>query len=548
MQNMDQKKWFVYLGDHHEGPFSVDEVLQKENSGVIGRGSFVWCDGMPDWKPMQEVDELAPRSPPETPSANAPRLSVVSDAPVLEPAPSLESAEPSAVLMETPTMESPVMETPVFEPTLTEVTSPSQPHQEPVRIVAQNQKQAPSPSVPNPTRTKNQTVSAQVVGKSDGRSRFFKLFLFLLLTLGLAGAYVQGYLNPVIQIARDLAGPSFMEVLYKIPYVDRWLSPIPPIQDADEADVITLKNAAKSGQEESPLEVGLGLSRSDVFAPSFYVSSRLPEGTRFEVYVVGIRGTLLNQLEFQGKYEAIIGPNRLGKTPSITQPDGKPIPRGEYQVTVVESLDQPDGVRDILSQVGGAQGRVPEFVPQNRKLLATNRYFLAGAKDASYVTRLNAFHEKIREKSAAEIAELKQITMTLIGQFNASNTTFFDLRKRAARNRNQAIAQWKAFDTKWKSMDQQLGATIDRWTPDMIKSERFHTQLFTLAVEAASALRGMHTLHGDYFSRKVNAKEYDIQQAETVSRAQLALSNLKARIQTIENAPPQPSGLPALSE
>jgi hypothetical protein len=29
MDGFSEKKWFVYMGDHHEGPFSLDEIQGK---------------------------------------------------------------------------------------------------------------------------------------------------------------------------------------------------------------------------------------------------------------------------------------------------------------------------------------------------------------------------------------------------------------------------------------------------------------------------------------------------------------------------------------
>ena len=54
-----QKKWFVYLSDHHEGPFSAVELSQKHKAGSVSPQSYVWSEGMVDWKPLMEVSELA---------------------------------------------------------------------------------------------------------------------------------------------------------------------------------------------------------------------------------------------------------------------------------------------------------------------------------------------------------------------------------------------------------------------------------------------------------------------------------------------------------
>src|SRR3989338_858979 len=58
MDIQNDKKWFLYIGDHHEGPFSQGEIDQKFHSGQLNSKSFVWHQGMPDWKALDEVTEL----------------------------------------------------------------------------------------------------------------------------------------------------------------------------------------------------------------------------------------------------------------------------------------------------------------------------------------------------------------------------------------------------------------------------------------------------------------------------------------------------------
>jgi hypothetical protein len=111
-----QKKWHLFIGNQTEGPFDLDEVREKLAQGLIQSDAFVWCEGMADWKKMNEVEEflqpmastprVAPPPPPPRmePSAEAPLLVEepqrveeqesplleVSPAPILDEAPALE--------------------------------------------------------------------------------------------------------------------------------------------------------------------------------------------------------------------------------------------------------------------------------------------------------------------------------------------------------------------------------------------------------------------------------------------------------------------------
>lgn len=54
-----QKIWFVYLTDHHEGPFTPAEVAEKLQQGLVTAQSLGWKDGMPEWVAIGSIPELA---------------------------------------------------------------------------------------------------------------------------------------------------------------------------------------------------------------------------------------------------------------------------------------------------------------------------------------------------------------------------------------------------------------------------------------------------------------------------------------------------------
>lgn len=55
----DQGKiWFIYLTDHHEGPFSAAEVAEKAKQGLVNGQTLAWKDGMAEWIPAETIPEL----------------------------------------------------------------------------------------------------------------------------------------------------------------------------------------------------------------------------------------------------------------------------------------------------------------------------------------------------------------------------------------------------------------------------------------------------------------------------------------------------------
>lgn len=54
-----QKIWFVYLTDHHEGPFTPAEVAEKVTQGLVTAQTLGWKDGMAEWVPIDSIPELS---------------------------------------------------------------------------------------------------------------------------------------------------------------------------------------------------------------------------------------------------------------------------------------------------------------------------------------------------------------------------------------------------------------------------------------------------------------------------------------------------------
>ena len=53
-----QKIWFVYITDHHEGPFTPAEVAEKVTQGQVTAQTLGWKDGMAEWVPIDSIPEL----------------------------------------------------------------------------------------------------------------------------------------------------------------------------------------------------------------------------------------------------------------------------------------------------------------------------------------------------------------------------------------------------------------------------------------------------------------------------------------------------------
>ncbi|HEX8792401.1 MAG TPA: zinc-ribbon domain-containing protein [Polyangiaceae bacterium] len=51
-------QWHVNLGDSDQRTMSMPELVDAYNAGVVTQDTFIWTDGMDDWKPLAEVEQV----------------------------------------------------------------------------------------------------------------------------------------------------------------------------------------------------------------------------------------------------------------------------------------------------------------------------------------------------------------------------------------------------------------------------------------------------------------------------------------------------------
>ncbi len=55
---MTEKNWFIFKGDHHLGPFTFNEILNKVKLAQLKEEELLWREGDSDWKPLREQDDI----------------------------------------------------------------------------------------------------------------------------------------------------------------------------------------------------------------------------------------------------------------------------------------------------------------------------------------------------------------------------------------------------------------------------------------------------------------------------------------------------------
>jgi hypothetical protein len=620
MDGFKEKKWFVYLGDHHEGPFSLEEIQTKISGGQLTATNYVWADGMADWKMMTEVEvfepviknaqneQAPPPPPPDATSAGlfispaaennsaatttslaasttslAPELATAvafSLEPVPEAAPTLEASpalEAAPTLEASPTFEmSPALEAapaaPEAAPSISfEIPTEAIPTSEPsisFQPALQPVLEGTGPAIHleaanlSPRRRTDPyqggSAATSALSPAPGRKRssigglIGKLLGYAAIFAGLAVAYSGGFFSSVtnspvtkagVQTAQNLLDPALAVLADKVPILGQWISPLPALDDVSKEEYEQLKAAALGNLNGTGPQLGMALSQADLFSPSFYLATNLPDGATFGVYVDGIPDTLLNQLSFSAVGQGTVV-KHLAKVDQLKSADGKAFPRGKFTVYIIAPDNQPPAVKPFISRFMAINAQTLPFpLPQNSRIIMTKGYFLGGPRDATYTTRLKEFHDKITARAQAELVECKQFTSLLEAQLTGTNTKFAALKRGKRVSAGQKKA-WGDFHKQWSTLSDQIGQAFAKMTPETLHNDYFYGSIYLASQQASQAAARLHDIQNTFFTTNSDPKSFDIQLGEAASVAQSALNELKAKIDRIEKLPPNPNGMP----
>ena len=557
MDGLNEKKWFVYLGDHHEGPFSVTDLQAKVSDGQFTAQQYVWAEGMADWRLATDMPELAnlfvAAAAAEAPAfpEREPTLSLAFQRPPELAGVPVDSGGPVPVEVAA------AVET--AAPILYEHSAPAEAFSPPIAEAAPVTEAAPvmmeaAPTAdpvgtkPAPTQfEESQVPTPKPKRKSGGLARWG---LLLILILGVSWAYMQGYLKPVLETpaVQDLGksvdgvvGPYLMQAADKYPALGRYISPLPALSDVSPDDYARLKAAAMPSDDPSAPKVAFALSKNSLEAPEFYVAAHLPDGARFDLYADGVPDTLLNHMSFASQAQVVLT-KKLGKTSALRFPDGTPLPRGQFNLTLVESDNQTPDVAAILTPLPSSTVPLPERVPRGRKVVVRATMFLGGAKDEIYDSRLKEYHDKLRAKAADELNEIRQFYSLLGGQLQSTNADFSRLRK--GRNAKAQQKAWNEANSKWALLDAQMNQSYVKWTPEALAHDYFYGVLYQMLRQTGEGIAKLHSLHQAYFNGGTDPKAFEIQLGEANSAAESSMGALKTKIDQASALPASPGGLP----
>lgn len=502
MDQIEEKKWFVFMGDRHEGPFSVSEIRPKLELRQIGSSHFVWAEGMADWAPISEVEAFS-------------RLKIKDE----------EKSDEIALQPEPPTNPALVFDEPKLD------------------AGALPQLQDLNTAEPEMTRTSGIEVPPEVLAAKNVKKLPILTLSLIIIGLGClagVGKLVLDRSDGWLEKIRPALNDQIISLIENHPSIASLVSPLPHLSGVSSEDFELLKAAAATSLATGGPSVAVGISKENMNSPVLYLASNLPDGARFDIYIEGVPETLVSQLSVSLKIGVVLD-HRLAVSKPVLL-DGKPLIRGEYRVYAVESETQPESVKAILSKMQPLNAEKTDKLPTGIKLLARKGYFLGGLKDAAYNQKLHEYHEGLKQKARLEIEELKQFVTQLEGQMNTTVAQFSMFRKTkvAAKKKN-----WFAFADFWKNQQAPLNDTINKWSSDTSKADYVYSQLYVTAQQAGQAVQKLHDLQKDYFDKKLDERAVDIQVGESQSVAQGIIFGLKTKMDEIEKATPPVNGLPA---
>jgi hypothetical protein len=528
MNTENEKKWFVYIGDHHEGPLSEFEVYQRKQKGQVNPDSYVWREGMADWVLLSQVADLTQAiealKAAEPPPSAKPHLEL---APVPEPetpgAPTDDSTGPHdgpGIPQEASSDSSSD-----FEPLVN--ASPAAE----AKVAKRNSSKASSTH----PRTK-QIASKALFAFGATVSVGISLFVFALVGLVLGSRSNNTKIHTRIR-------PVVERVVEKAPYLRPAFKMTPSLSDVSAEDMADLENARVTGPEAG-VKIGIGLSDAEPTRPAFYVTTNLPNRTKFEILIIGNPETLLNRMHYTS--QVTVTPHYgFGKSEAFLTENGQALPKGDYRVYVFESAEQPETIKAQLENL--PSNRTPEIagkdVPKGAKFVASRGFFLGGERDENYLTRLKSFHDAIKEKAEKELVEIKQYSETLAAQHSILTEAFmkiFRSRKIAPPQRSS----WEKTADTWNKIAEQLDQTVQTWSKETLQNEFFYGKAYEAVKNAFQSLRDLVKLESSFVARPGDRSAFEIQHGKLLSESREALEILRRKVDIMAKAPKTPSGLP----
>ncbi len=528
-----EKKWYLYITDHHEGPFSVEDIRNKIALEQIGVDHYIWMEGMSDWKKIKEVGDFSATDYSKKTGTLTDLVAVVNR----------KSEGSSTTTHWTSTQHTRPTSTrdPASNTSARSLELQSVPIEnlqvDYSRIKADEAKKEKMQE----GRVKLKFASVEET-KETLKKKFFKkkyLFLILLVTAVFFReplyqlAQMQA-LRPVQNAALNGTRVTILKLSKIFPVLKSWVLPIPNLEGVTPEEMKELNVAANSNLLLSGGQVAIALHQSNIENPKFYVSANLPNGASIDVYIQGETDTLLNAWSFNTKLTVKIKDN-WGMTDETRAVNSQAIPRGFYKIYATESRAQSPDISQVLSPLPARANQGNGVESYSVKLFSQKRYFLGGKKDNIYAERLKEFHDKLAIKTKSELNELRGFMETLESQLGSTVNGFAIVQK--GKMTSKKIKSWMDFHSRWSKLTDHLNGTFSKWDIAKFKSEKFYSALYKMTQDLGQAITDVHETQNRFFSNTMDRRLYDAQLQQKVDETKALVLQLKLKISQAERMP-----------
>jgi hypothetical protein len=534
MDQTKEKKWYLYISDHHEGPFSVQDILNKVALAQITHDHYVWAEGMEDWKKIKEVGDFQNFDPSKKTGTHTDLNALVNKRSETKSGwtptknyKEQQNKEPSKLNIESPSKKwqrdleaGPVQS---FEVDMSRVKA----------VDAKREK------IRYPLDMKYED---EITKKTRRPIRLFKKKYVFFTLLGVAIYFrgtVSNYipkdtLKPVIEALANQTRGIALKAAYVIPSIKTWVSPIPNLEGVTSEEMAALNEAASSNPKVVGGKIEIAMNSTNVDSPRFYVGSNMPDGTVIDIYVQGEPDSLLNAWQFNSKLTAKLAGN-WAEFEALKTPAGQPIPRGYYKIYATESKTQDPEISKLLMTLPAQANQGVGSAAFQVRLFKQGRYFLGGKKDNTYAQRLKDFHEKLGIKARAELSELRGFIETLESQFHSTVLGFAQVQK--GKLSTKKIKAWEDFHGRWTKLTDHLNGTFSKWDLNRFKTEKFHAEYYKGIVDLGRAVAAVHEMQFNFFTTTDDKRLYDAQLQQKVDETKALVLQLKMKISQGEKMP-----------
>jgi hypothetical protein len=539
MDQTKDKKWYLYISDHHEGPFSVADVLDKVALGQITFDHYVWAEGMADWKKIKAVGDFQNIDHSKKTGTLTDLNAVVNRK---------ENQKGVTNTGWTPTKKYPSYSQSESQPESIK-SDPSTKWRDleagPAQSLEVDMSRVQSIDAKR-DRDRNR-LPLKLKYDDQAKTKLFRRKLikrkYLFIILIAVGIYYRGTvlnyipnesLRPLKEAASNGIRKLALKVSYVFPSVKTWISPVPNLEGVSEELMLALNQAASPNPRLTGGRIEIAMDSNNVDTPIFYVASNMPDGTIIDLYVQGEADTLLNAWQFNSKLTAKINGNWAEFEPLRTTA-GQTIPRGYYKIFATESKLQDPEIAKLLMALPVQATQGVGNTSYHVKLFKQARYFLGGKKDISYSQRLKDFQEKLGIKTRSELNEIKGFLETLESQFHSTVISFSQIQKGKVSTKKMKL--WADYHTRWTKLTDHLNGTFTKWDLNRFRTEKFHAEFYKMLQDLGRAVADVHEVQSQVFSTIKDRRLYDAQLQQKVDETKALVLQLKMKINQAERTP-----------